>query len=532
MLSLSTSKKTSKGEGLVMFLTISRFYNCYIASLDCETRRRVVRRFSALFSLRHQILDQFFILDRAHPRPFKLARPQASFVPTDIGSSKYVRGEDIDDYKDSDGTVLPLELRKRLSEIGWEHDGGPVDQRGEWARMPMSMLSIGQLDHLDNNAAAYQPPSPGGETVSSQDATPQKLAERSKGNPQLLRRKSSGTTRGGKTRAVFVPALADVVRLLAPLLYDEDYLVAADARGLFTTIMKDDPAILGRPVYDMLPKGGNGLKDAITTLRAYMHVGERLAPIMAHNVFNHLAGFVKNLRNSTDPASLGAYAYSIPIMARLATQVSEMSLREIRRSKFDVYLMPSGLLWFPPAAPDSLMFPKSFIRSHEEQIGPWEDNELPRQIVWITMIRTSQNTLFLSLLRRNPQDVQFIRKNFTRLILPTREGAVSVRDLELGDFVPRRSASYTMPSMSDCTLHELSYTLSISYVLLVAQILRLLSRHLNDRKELALYFEGLNRILLTHSKDTGVVTQVMIGTMNLTLMGSLWTNKFASLPYC
>ena len=38
-----------------------------------------------------------------------------------------------------------------------------------------------------------------------------------------------------------------------------------------------------------------------------------------------------------------------------------------------------------------------------------------------------------------------------------------------------------------------------------------MSRHLNDRSELAALMDGLNRILLTHKDDIGVVARVMLG---------------------
>jgi hypothetical protein len=38
-------------------------------------------------------------------------------------------------------------------------------------------------------------------------------------------------------------------------------------------------------------------------------------------------------------------------------------------------------------------------------------------------------------------------------------------------------------------------------------------RHLNDRHELAILIDGLNRILLTHGDDIGVVGQAMIGLL-------------------
>ncbi|EEB87621.1 hypothetical protein MPER_14975, partial [Moniliophthora perniciosa FA553] len=38
-----------------------------------------------------------------------------------------------------------------------------------------------------------------------------------------------------------------------------------------------------------------------------------------------------------------------------------------------------------------------------------------------------------------------------------------------------------------------------------------MSRHLNDRNELAVLIDGVNRILLEHGKDIGIVSHALIG---------------------
>ena len=150
-------------------------------------------------------------------------------------------------------------------------------------------------------------------------------------------------------------------------------------------------------------------------------------------------------------------------------------------------------------------------------LGPY-DNPLeaaPSHLVYVTTIRLSQNMLFLSMLKRNPQDVQLIRKNMSRLVLPSRENTVDARPLKLADFVPHKQESERrVPFSLDASLRGLSLMLSRSYLLLIAQIFRSMSRHLNDRNELAVLIDGLNRILLVHGDDIGIVGQSMIGEMS------------------
>jgi hypothetical protein len=227
---------------------------------------------------------------------------------------------------------------------------------------------------------------------------------------------------------------------------------------------------------------------------------------MAYYVFNHLAGFLKHTAKMESPEVLGGFANVVPVLAKLVTQVSNMSIREIRRAKVEVFLIPSGALWFPSSAPAGPMFPK-MLDPHD---NPSE--AVPSHLIYMTMIRLSQNMLFLSMLKRNPQDVQMIRKNMSRLVLPSRENIVDAKPLKLADFVPHKQKSErSTPFSTDPSLRGLSLMLSRSYLLLVAQIFRSMSRHLNDRNELAVLVDGLNRTLLVHGDDIGIVGHSMIG---------------------
>ena len=104
-------------------------------------RRKAIQRVATMASWRFQLLSQEVILDRNYRRPFKLTRPPILFVPTDIGTSLFELEEDDNDFKDSKGHVLPQELRRRLSEVGWAEERGEMDPKTEWMTTPMTRLS-------------------------------------------------------------------------------------------------------------------------------------------------------------------------------------------------------------------------------------------------------------------------------------------------------------------------------------------------------------------------------------------------------
>ncbi|KAI0792519.1 hypothetical protein C8Q75DRAFT_714346 [Abortiporus biennis] len=484
----------------------TRLVELDLSSTGASTRLKALRRIGALASWRFQLLSQEVILDRSHRRPFKSTRPPILFVATDIGSSLYVYEEDPDEYKNSSGQVLPLELRRRLSEIGWSEENKQVDERTQWIRTPMALLPSQQLDRLDHSNDE-QPT-----LVDSRSPSPEPtLSKSTSGDTSLVRRDSSASLRshGVKRRPVFVPALASMFPRFAALVADSDYAVSNAALDLILDFMRDDPALLARSAFHLLTGDAQSVSSAVTTLRAFLHVQHTLPPAMAHHLLNHLTGYLKSsMRHTENSASLMSYAYSIPIIADVVWQVSKMSIREIRRAKVDQLLIPTGCLWFPANAPTGPLFPRS-VGYHN---NPFET--LPEALVYITMVRNAQTRLFLSMLKRNPQDVNIIRKNMSRLVLPGMQGKRSQDPIPLVETIPRkRDPASQPPSQDERTISVLSLTLSRSYLLLVAQIFQSMSRHLNDRTELHIHMDGINRILLTHGDDIGIVAHSMIALM-------------------
>lgn len=441
--------------------------------------------------MRFQILSQPFLSDRNRRRPFKLARDPLPFVPTDIGSSLFVPEEDDDDIGD-----LPKELRKRLAEVGWLDEKRPTDQKREWVTTPLSLLpshvqgrNIGVTERLQSSTMSPL----------STPTKPRSNSDTSDGH--LTRRSSDPTNRGVKRRAVFVPTLATLFPLLVSLTLDSCVDVSCAARDSVMDILRHEPALVIRPILDLL--ASNDEEAATTAVRGLLHLNQHLPPAMTHYTFNHLAGYLKSITRGVTPKdTLHSFSLAVTLLSNLATQVSEMSIREIRRAKMDLFLIPSGSLWFTSSAPSGPMFPNAMSPSENPL-------EVPPSLMSITMIRVAQHRLFISMLKRNPQDVQVIRKNMAHLVLPSTDASTAGRFLELSDFIPRKL--FAQRAGLKPLVTALSLMLSRSYLLLIAQIFRSMSRHLSDRGELAVFIDGLNRILLTHGNDIGIVSHSLIG---------------------
>jgi len=418
-----------------------------------------------------------------------MARPPISFVPTDVGSSQHIK--EGNETTKNNKNVLPLELRKRLMEIGWDDEDGPLDQRLEWATTPMSLIpsmDLAKVDNGDNVSAGIQ--------HLAFDTVSKKPMEQE----ASLRRKSTTDT-AVKRRPILVTSLLSIFPRIFSLALDSDFVVANSARNLLLELMRDDPASLSRPLLSAMTGKGDEMSSAISTLREFTHISHRLPPATTHYVFTHLTGYLKFAARQMETIdALHGFAYTVPILSKLISQVNGMVMKEVRKAKLEVFLVPNLSLWFPPTTPISPMFPQS--------LGVTRDpfTVVPK-LRWITMIRTAQNTLFLSMLKNNPQDVHAIRKNLEGFSLPGDDHSGS---MNLLDFIPNQTGS-KHGEIANPTIGGLSLVLSRSYLLLVAQVFRSMSRHMNDREEFGLLVDGINRILLVHGDDLGIVTQAMIG---------------------
>ncbi|EKM76705.1 hypothetical protein AGABI1DRAFT_18593, partial [Agaricus bisporus var. burnettii JB137-S8] len=520
-------------------------------SSDDTTRLESVQKVNQLIHWRFQLLSDSnaILTDRTH-RPFKLARAPLPFVPTDMGSPIYIHN---DNAEEADPVWAlhhtTTQLKKQLVEIGWVNDDGDEDGKEIWIRTPISMLPIGQIGKLDMQRlpsrhqsyhAIPQPDSPSNSPQQQNSATTSQLnplmtSSNSKGaksdsdGGDLLRRNSSsGGPTYAKRRAVFVPPLSLIFKVLAMMVYDSNFSVAASARDTLVDLMRNDSGLLLRPILDLFcdeqgqesPGPRDSQKDvaqAVNILTALLHAKHMLPPPMVHAIFNNLAGFLKHALKQSDPMddTLNNFALTVPIMAKLAKHVGELSIREIRKSKMEHFLIPYSTLWFKHmGVPNGTMFPKGLGMAVERE------ERLNRKMVDVMMIRIAQNMLFVDMLRQNAQDVVLVRKSMPRFFVPSAEQGGSEEDdgrvLDLTDFVPFKKRKETRlggTGKAEKLLDVLSLALARSYVTLVAQVFRCMSRNSNDREEIANFIDGLNRILLAHGDDTGIVGHVLIALM-------------------
>lgn len=424
------------------------------------------------------------------------------FVPTDLGSSLYIPVEEVKQNRDNDD--VPLELRKRLEELGWvEENAKAIDPRQEIIQAPLSILPLDQTDRMETGEglASSNSPLPTPQPSPRRSQTPQTLQAVDDAAALVRRNSSTGGPIGGlKRRAIFVPHLSSIFEHLSRLVFDANLSIASAARATLLDVMRSDPALLSRTVLDQLSGDNKDVRFAMSTFSALMHVRRILPPPLAHYLFNNLAGFLKYvMKHIHSSEALGDFGQVMPVITSLAVQVSGLSMREIRRSKMEYIFTPSGSLWFSSSAPKSFMLPRMF----ENPKTPLQ--AVPSRLFSISMVRASQNLFFLAMLKRNYKDVQAIRKSMSALVLPSHDEAVKPPEFRVPD------KKYPQRAPKHIAIDLLSLMVARSHILLVAQIFRSLPRHLSDRSELAILIDGLNKCLQAHGDDIGIVSHVLIG---------------------
>ncbi|KAK8861503.1 hypothetical protein IAR55_002324 [Kwoniella newhampshirensis] len=385
-------------------------------------RSQALRKTATLFGWRTQVLTQKIVTDRRGP-VFQFSAKTLDFVATDIGSPIWVASHDVQDAAlQKFGQTLPLELRQHLMELGWGEDT-TLQATSDWEKVPVSALP--SLQHQQEGMSSNHSPSP---------------------MNSLLRRGSSGsgTSFSGKRRkAIFAPVFFGLVNEQVVVLAGEaDGGVSALSRELVRLVQRDESAAFLRPIT-------NDFKaDFLGSLSRLNAVMSSLTPEFAFSGLNALVGYLKSVsRNDPDFVHL---CVALSTIARLVPQVSEISLRDIRKNKTEHVLLPASI--------------------HEDEGGfkvhaPWINGLLE--------VQTAQLLILAEGLRANPREVYLVKKMLSNLQI---QGSV----------------------------HHLPF--ARAWLVLVIALFSAVNRNYNDRAELRHFLSNVAVILQVHGQHDLLVT--------------------------
>ncbi|KAL8281150.1 hypothetical protein RQP46_006508 [Phenoliferia psychrophenolica] len=454
-----------------------------IAHSSHIVRQNAVLRLASLFSARFDILSQPSA-DRSRRKPFKAGRAAINFVPIDVGSASYVAPEIPEEARLQLGGNLPPEARRALVELGWD-DRTEEQTLTERQRRPLSLLPWSEIA-VDPGYEAL-PTSPG----------------RSPSPGGLLRRSSSAgnSILGGTKRKAIITNLMSVLLLkLTSLLRDPDVGVSVTTRDALLMFLRDDPVAVLQPILADLAGDVKHQRAAVHLVRQLSNIQAQLPCGAAHHLFNHLGGLLKTFAKDVKQSSpLVVTSFVLPAAAALVPTISDFSLRDLRKNKLEHVFLSSGAFWEAGTAP----FPR---QSPTTDPTPFRRLAIDSTTFHLAMVRIAQNATQAGYLRKVPREAHAVRKLMVAFSLPFADDLPAV--LVPRTFLPKDRKLVDAPvkvprQVQD--LRSLSALVARSWLMSSIQILHGLSRHFNVHAELAILFDGVNRILLTHSDDTNLV---------------------------
>ncbi|GMK58259.1 hypothetical protein CspeluHIS016_0502910 [Cutaneotrichosporon spelunceum] len=407
-----------------------------------SVRSYALLKLAMLYGYRFQVYTQDTVTDR-RGLIFRFPQRQLEFVVADMGSSVWVTPRDAQNAAlQKYGRALPLELRQRLMELGWTEDE-------EMTATDIERLPVTAVPLTGKGSVAIE---------LKQAAAP------------VLKRKGSNSSLNSNSakahRAVIPPDLvAIVIDQARQLATADDIGVELLSKELVRMFERDDATLFIRPVSEELPH------DITNALLRVNGVITQPTPGFAHAALNALVGFLKTA--ARDNAQFPYWAQILGTVARLVPNVSELSLRDVRKSKSEHVLVPA-----------SIYETEGGFKVHR----PWQENGL-------LDVQVAQLVLLSAILRANPHDVYLVKKMLFHL--QVQEGM---------RYLPFARA----------------------WVELIVDLFTTVNSNYNDRAELRHFLYNITAALSLHDGDMIVVAH---GMRALTLCATRFRRVFASIGF-
>lgn len=244
-----------------------------------------------------------------------------------------------------------------------------------------------------------------------------------------------------------------------------------------------------------------------SAIHAFYHLSLLRPPIpssFAHFTFNHMLGLAKE-RPKVYDAKIDFQRCSllIPSIARLSTQVSEFTLRDVTKNKMEYLLLPTGAFNFETNTPTQpSMLPDNMLDAPELKIL-----NLPRHLLQLCTIRAAQNLLLTNHLTKNPHDAYIVRGTISKLFLPI--ASVDIKNNQLPQIKGDILVTNEKVDRYEQEIYSASLQVARTWLLLCTRIVFGLSRFFHDALELNRVLEGVATILNIHGNDLSIVSHTV-----------------------
>lgn len=404
-------------------------------------------KLATLYGYRYQVFTQQTVTDGKRGPLFRFNARILDFVMAEMGSSVWVTPREAQDAQlQRYGRSLPLELRQRLWDLGWNEDSQLTIQ--DYERVPVTLLP----------AESYA------ESTKLERSGSNNSIEAPKRSKSLRAVKSRG---GTVHRAVLPPILGRLVNDQARMFINfDDSLVVVSSEELVRMFEREDPGHFARAFTENLQS------EFDKALRRVNSVIQAPTPSYAYVALNAIAGYLK--LNVKDNPNFKHWPVLLGTLSRIVPHVSELSLRDVRKTKSEAALLPASIYDDDTGA----------IRIHQ----PWRNAYLD--------VQTGQLVLLESILRSNPRDVYLVKKMLFNL-----QVQASFRHIPFAR----------------------------AWLLLVVQMFRCLNSNYNDRAELRHFVRNITQVVALHgASDIIMMGQAMVA---LSLCSARFRRAFGSIGF-
>ncbi|KAI7906519.1 uncharacterized protein BX663DRAFT_496742 [Cokeromyces recurvatus] len=496
---------------------------------DPLRRLSVIQKHASMFAFRFNVLSQEYIPISSRRRPFRGDGGAFStpFVPTDLGSNQFTLDEPRWMAKLKNASNFPIELKRQIQELGWDdEDNGEEHEALKKVLTPLALLPSLFLEEEEERMNEDDTINPA-VSINGKKINISKI---------ITRRK----------RATTIHALTIAFLSMVDLLTD-DYGGASNAlRELLEYFLRDAPALFLRAFLNDLGKFNlERHKDMLTRVRLMTSMQHKLPPGFTHILFNYLAGMCKWLvRENKKREGLALMTLMHPILAELTLSTNDLSIRDLRKNKIEHLLISTGRFWFTHEQPAEL-----FPRNVSSEKTPFIVLDIPEDIFSVAMLRISHIQFLTNYLIRYPREVYAVKKtlqDYESTPNPGKKAKVTTKwiaeescypnlarrrrygrntyiydgegDMIKDSFMPECMAeedeilktASRQPTQQHLDIDLLSSLRARIWLRFVDCLLNGLNKNYNDRDELERILQGINLIIIEHTRDFGIIGQALI----------------------
>ncbi|KAG1470282.1 hypothetical protein G6F56_002773 [Rhizopus delemar] len=466
---------------------------------DPSIRLVTIQKFLSLTGFRLNALNQNYIQVSSRNKPFRGDGGTFStpFVPTDLGSNEFSLDEPRWMSKLRNTSNLPIELKKQIQELGWNEDDNAEEHEAlKKVLTPLGLLPSLFLENEDEST--------------NDDDHPNIAVIHERGKVINI---SKIITR--RKRAATVHIFTSTFLTMVDLMVDDFAGVANVLRELMDQFLRDDPALFLRPFLNNLGKHkSEPIENTLTRIRYVINMQRKLPPGLTHILFNYLAGMLKWIVRENQPDGLELMTLVHPLLAELALSTNDLSVRDLRKNKIEHLLVSTGKFWFTHEQPAD-MFPR-YLSNDKHNFSVLD---IPQQIFSVACLRISHIQFLTNYLVRFPREVYAVKKSLQDYEpIPVPGTKWGKRKWMENDYYPDIFRSKNQQLLYERVPDDrkqldkemLSAMRARVWLRFIDVLLNNLNKNYNDRDELERILQGVNTIMAEHSRDFGILGQVLV----------------------